>query len=251
MEEADQSGTPDDQLKRQTIVKANVNVAARARMFEGQNVSDHTEAKGCQASSQDAIYEVPPTSQRMAKNDQAPDKKRRDCRPALTADEDVYENTFDSDHDQSNQASDLQSSYEGSGVYEVVGKPQSVRAQAVTSAVYRLAAPIQTKSGPTTSSPSPPATDLSSSGTFISCKQGFVSQMRVQSVPPSQMEIELEYNRLRFSRNVEAKPTPEEAGYHTLNKVSNPTKGIVSICMGQTLRGSQGCPSRHLTCTKI
>ena len=252
MAEADQSGTPYNRFKRQTIVEAKVNVAARARMFAGQNVSDHTKAKGCQASTQDAVYGVPPTSQRMVKNNQAPDKKRRDCRPALTADEDVYEITFDSDRDQSNQASDLQSSSEGSGVYEMLGMPQSVRAPDVESAVYKLAAPILTKSGPATSSPSPPATDFSSSGRFISCKQGFVPQTHVQSVPPSQVEIELEYNRLRFSRNAEAKPTPEEAGYHTLNKVSDPPKGIVvSICMGQTLRGLQGCPSGHLTCTKI
>ena len=220
VEETDRPIIRDAHFKGKTIVKANVKVAERARMFERGNSNADSETKDNRASTPDVDYDVPPAAQRAAKSSQAQNDK------------DIYEITFDSDQDQSNEASAFESSCEGSGVYEPVGKPLTVRAAVQKPAMYELAKPILTMSGANSSASSAPkAMDLSGSGGgFMRCKQGAARQELVQGIMPSQEQIETEYNRLRFSRNQETSPSPAEAGYHTLSQLNQffePPKGIL------------------------
>ena len=230
MEEDGGSKKPNARLKGQTLASANVKVAERARMFETGNliVYTHPETKGNQAGTQDGVYDVPPALKRTAENDRAPkSKKSVDSGPALTRDEGIYEFTFDSDRDESGRAASFHSSGEGSGVYEVLGKPVAVRVPAPNTTVYELAKPMLTNSeSKGVPSLSAPAADLSGSGGFMRCKQGTVRQEHVQGVAPTQQEIETEYNRLHFGRNPETNPTPQEAGYYSLNRLSPTPKGI-------------------------
>ncbi|KAK7094017.1 hypothetical protein V1264_007693 [Littorina saxatilis] len=201
---ADESQTQkaDGKFKGKTLTKAKVNVAARARLFEVTNAD----------TKDDVTYDIPPPRSTANDIDGAPGK-----RSSLPSRNDVYEITVFGDSNQGNK--DFQSNLEGSGIYEVVGNSQAPKTAASKPDSSEEQGPLvcSAKSKPSPPSPSTP-TELSGSGGFLTCKQGTPRQDPVQVFLPSHNEIETEYNRLQFSRNAEPKSTPEEAGYHSLDR---------------------------------
>ncbi|XP_076451656.1 rho guanine nucleotide exchange factor 10-like protein [Babylonia areolata] len=197
-------------FKGQTLAKANVKVADRAKLFEAgpPNANAFISAKG------NPVYDIPPALQ-TAPQTVTDFNAHRLTEGKTPSNDSVYEIA----DDQSSQASAFQSSGEVSGVYEVVGKSHTVRTRPRRPPTYELAGPMGDEKRSSQTLPNT-GKDLSGSGGFVSCKQGSVRQDRVQVMVPSQKEIEEEYQRLQFSRKVDSK-SPEEAGYNTLKQLAN------------------------------
>ena len=202
-------------VKGNTIVKAKVKVAERAKLFQGTDSYPYSQPKPKDRGGQDVTYDVPPARQTETTSLCVTDNS------TVPREEDIYE--ISPTGEPRNQSNDFQSSLEGSGMYEKVRDPSEVRAKSPKPTVYELARPVEKPSQ--RSSLTLPATDLSSSGGFIACKQGSVQQGQVQTMVPSQEEIETEYNRLQFHRTSESKPKAGDAQYSSLEQVARNSRG--------------------------
>lgn len=208
------SGSSHPNFKGRTLARANVSVAARARMFEdtlldpSQLMTKNSAAQSADESA-DPLYEVPPALQ--AEADKASQPVTTAHPPGQRDDADIYEITFE---EQLNQADTLQScgSMESSGAYEEVQQPTK---PGTWTGVYELAKPLALVQKTDVLRRSM-GSELNSSGGFLPCLQGTARVGQAPGVVPSQEEIESEYNRLNFTRQDKARSTPE-AAYHSLD----------------------------------
>lgn len=204
--------------KGHTLARSNVNVAARAMMFERTKMSQYgVKTKAIEQDvDTDPIYDVPPALQ-----------AGEQCEAGgvdasvFTDDKNIYE--INSDDDQSHGASagtnPLQNfgGFESSGTYEVV-EHMSLPQRAARTDVYELAKPLSV----VLESDLIRHKDMSGSGGFMSCMQGTPRVCPDLAVVPSRAEIQTEYNRLNFNRKSRETSSPDEAGYNTLDRNSGP-----------------------------
>jgi hypothetical protein len=199
-------GDSEGTFRTKTLAMAKVNVAQRAKMFEGggcggkalktENIGKDKLVKPQDQSMNNvgngiAVGSTSPTSVLTNNGNGAP-----------KAEEDIYEIKFDDDLASTGSGTQsLQSSMGWSGIYEPVAKtpesPASVR-----SFTYDLAKPLTRSESPRTS--------------IGGCKQGVPRPDLLQSHVPTQQEIQDEYNRLHHFGQP-ADKTPAESHYNTLD----------------------------------